>query len=128
MSTFRDLVTRCVLVLMFGATLMAQVGTQGSILGAVVDSSQSALPGATIVVTNLDTGLTQQAVSDASGNFEILALPIGSYSVTVSMQGFKSWKIDRLVLSVGDRSRVSPQLEVGNVSEEDARLLELAAR
>ena len=118
MSTFRDLVTRCVLVLMFGATLMAQVGTQGSILGAVVDSSQSALPGATIVVTNLDTGLTQQAVSDASGNFEILALPIGSYSVTVSMQGFKSWKIDRLVLSVGDRSRVSPQLEVGNISEE----------
>ena len=118
MSTFRDLVTRCVLVLMLGAPLMAQVGTQGSILGAVVDSSQSALPGATIVVTNLDTGLTQQAVSDASGNFEILALPIGPYSVTVSMQGFKSWKIDRLVLSVGDRSRVSPQLEVGNISEE----------
>ena len=85
---------------------MGQVGTQGSILGAVIDSSRAALPGATITVTNLDTGLVQTAVTDEAGNFEILALPIGPYSVTVSMPGFKTWQLERIVLTVGERSRV----------------------
>lgn len=118
MSTLRDLVIRCVLVLVLGAPLMAQVGTQGSILGTVVDPSKGALPGATVVATNLDTGTAQEAITDAAGNFEILALPIGRYSVTVSMAGFKTWKVEPLVLTVGQRSRISPELEVGNLSEE----------
>ena len=103
------------LVLVSRAPVMAQVGTQGSILGAVVDSSKAALPGATVTVTNLDTGLEQTAVTDEAGNFEILALPIGSYSVTVSMPGFKTWRQERLVLTVGERSRVAPVLEVGQI-------------
>jgi hypothetical protein len=118
MSTLRDLVIRSMLVLLLGAPLMAQVGTQGSILGTVVDSSKGALPGATIVATNLDTGIAQEVVADAAGNFEILALPLGPYSVTVSMAGFKTWKVERLVLTVGQRNRIAPELEVGNISEE----------
>jgi hypothetical protein len=118
MSTLRDLVIRSMLVLLLGAPLIAQVGTQGSILGTVVDASKGALPGATVVATNLDTGIAQEVVADAAGNFEILALPIGPYSVTVSMAGFKTWKVERLVLTVGQRNRISPELEVGNISEE----------
>ena len=60
MSTLRDLFVRSMLVLLLGAPLIAQVGTQGSILGAVVDSSKAALPGATVVATNLDTGIAQE--------------------------------------------------------------------
>ena len=52
---------RAVLLLVSSLPLMGQVGTQGSILGAVVDSSRAALPGATVTVTNLDTGLVQTA-------------------------------------------------------------------
>ncbi len=119
MSTLRDLAIRSVLVLALGAApALAQVGTQGSILGAVVDTSQAALPGATVVVRNLDTGITQEAVASATGDFEVLALPIGPYSVTVSMPGFKTWRMERLVLSLGQRSRIAPVLEVGDVSEE----------
>ena len=97
---------------------MGQVGTQGSILGTVVDSSRAALPGASVTVTNLDTGLVQTATTDAAGNFEILALPIGPYSVIVSMTGFKTWQLERVVLTVGERSRVSPMLDVGDVTEQ----------
>lgn len=119
MSTIRDLITRSVLLLVLGATpVMGQVGTQGSILGTVVDASRAALPGATVVVTNLDTSITQEAVADATGSFEIMALPIGPYAVTVSMPGFKTWKVERFVLTVGQRGRIEPVLEVGNVSEE----------
>jgi hypothetical protein len=119
MSQIRRLLLSAMLVLTsFVAPLGAQVGTQASILGEVTDASKGVLPGATITVTNLATGLTQTAVSDTSGNFEILALPIGWYSVTASMSGFKTWKVDKVELTVGDRRRVSPVLEVGAVTEE----------
>ena len=118
MSQIARLLLSAVLVLASFAPLRAQVGTQASILGEVTDPSEGVLPGAEINVTNLATGLTQTAIADASGNFEILALPIGWYSVTVSMQGFKTWKVDKVELTVGDRRRVSPILEVGAVTEE----------
>ncbi len=118
MSMVSHLVVRVVLVLVSIVPLMGQIGTQGSILGAVVDSSRAVLPGASVTVTNLDTGLVQSATADEAGNFEILALPIGPYSVTVSMPGFKTWHLERIVLTVGERSRVSPVLDIGALTEQ----------
>jgi hypothetical protein len=80
MSTLMRLITSAVLVLMSTVPLMGQVGTQGSIFGAVTDASSAALPGATVTVTHIDTGIARTAVTDPGGNFEILALPIGTYS------------------------------------------------
>lgn len=118
MSTVRHLFVGAVLVLLSTAPVLGQVGTQGSVFGTVNDSSGAALPGATITVTNLDTGLVRTAVSGGTGQFEILALPIGPYSVTVTMDGFKTWALERLVLTVGERGRVAPVLEVGQISEQ----------
>jgi len=118
MSMIRRLALGAALLMLSIAPAMAQVGTQGSILGTVVDSSGGSLPGATVTVTNLDTGLVQTAVTDGAGNFEILALPIGPYSVGVSLDGFKTWHLERIVLTVGERSRVSPTLEVGAITEQ----------
>jgi hypothetical protein len=106
------------LVLASAGALSAQVGTQGSILGQVTDTSKAVLPGAQVTVTHLGTGLTQTAVADAEGNFEILALPIGTYSVTVTMPGFKTWQLASMELTVGERSRVSPVLAVGALTEQ----------
>jgi hypothetical protein len=118
MSIIRHLVTGAMLVLASVVPIAGQVGTQGSILGTVVDSSRAALPGALVTVTQLDTGLVQTATADAAGNFEILALPIGRYSVTVAMTGFKTWRLEQIVLTVGERSRVSPVLDVGAITEQ----------
>ena len=57
-------------------------------------------------------------MTDPSGNFEILALPIGNYSVAVTAQGFKTWALAKMELTVGERSRISPMLQVGDVSEQ----------
>ena len=113
-------VTHLIAAVLLASTvpLAAQVGTQGSILGTVMDSSGAALPGATITVTGLDTGLVQTATSDHTGSFEILALPIGPYSVAVTVQGFKTWQLERVVLTVGERKKITPVLEVGNISEQ----------
>ncbi|HLI34821.1 MAG TPA: carboxypeptidase regulatory-like domain-containing protein [Terriglobia bacterium] len=93
--------------------LCAQVGTQGAIVGTVRDSSGAVIPGAKVTVIQLETGLKKSAITDAGGDFEIVALPIGPYSVTVSANGFKTWELERAVLTVGARLRVSPALQVG---------------
>ena len=78
----------CLILLVSSFALLAQIGNQGAILGVVTDSSGAAVPNAAVSVKNLNTGLSASATSDESGNFEVLALPIGSYSVTVTLPGF----------------------------------------
>ena len=119
MSHVRYLIAAAVMfVLVAPGALSAQVGTQGSILGQVMDASKAVLPGAEVTVVHLDTGLTQTVITNAAGNFEILALPIGAYSVTVTMPGFKTWQLPKMEITVGERSRVSPVLELGEVTEQ----------
>src|ERR1700730_17325297 len=96
------------LLFAMAGNLQAQIANDGAVLGAVTDQSGAVVPGAKVTVTNLDTGLIKEDATDSAGNFAILALPIGPYSVTVSMNGFKSWKMDRLVLEIGQRSRLTP--------------------
>ncbi|HYW41898.1 MAG TPA: carboxypeptidase regulatory-like domain-containing protein [Bryobacteraceae bacterium] len=96
--------------------LPGQIGTEGAFFGTVTDSTGSSVPGAEIVATHLGTGLAKQTVTDVQGNFSILALPIGRYSVTVKAKGFKTWEV-AAELTVGDRSRLSPALTVGDTSE-----------
>src|SRR5690242_1392 len=109
----------CVAQLIVGCSVvLAQVGTQGSLLGTVVDASGAAVPGADITATNIETGIASKSVSDASGNFEILALPVGRYSVAVSAPGFKTWRLASTAITVGERTRISPALEVGDASQQ----------
>ena len=100
-----------------GSVLLAQVGTEGSILGVVTDPSGAVIAGAEVTVTNLDTGLKKTATTNTGGNFEILALPRGPYSVAASFRGFKSWILEKTELNIGERKRVSPVLEVGEITD-----------
>jgi hypothetical protein len=118
MSHLRCLALAAMFVIASAGALVAQVGTQGSILGQVVDVSKSVLPRAEVTVTHLGTGLTQTVITDAQGFFEILALPIGTYSVRVSMPGFKTWQLESTEITVGERSRISPVLQVGEMTEQ----------
>src|SRR5688572_20802961 len=104
-------------VLTFSTSLSAQVGTEGAILGVVTDSSGAVVAGADVTVVHLDTNLTKTAVTDSNGNFEILALPRGTYSVTASLAGFKTWVVEKTDLTLGERKRLSPVLEVGQISD-----------
>jgi hypothetical protein len=105
------------IALLNNETALAQVGTEGGILGVVKDASGAVVAGAEVTVTNLDTNLKKTATTDSAGNFEILALPRGFYSVLASFTGFKTWTVDRVELTLGQRLRLSPILEVGEVTE-----------
>ena len=91
-------------------------GTTADIVGIVVDSSGSVLPGATATATNRATRAVHTAVTDASGTYRLLLLPVGTYTVTVELQGFKKATTE-VTLAVGDRFLFDPRLEVGGVQE-----------
>ena len=69
----------------------AQGGTTSTLSGIAVDSSGAVLPGADVTVTMPSTGFTQSAVTNADGAFSFPGLNVGTYTVTVSSPGFKTF-------------------------------------
>ena len=87
--------------------------TMGTITGLVTDSSQAVIPGATVVAKNVATGAEARTVTSSTGNYVIPNLPVGSYELSVSQAGFKTWTRTNIALSSGDNLRVDAILEVG---------------
>ena len=96
------LVTAVCVFAIFAATVSAQ-GT-ADVVGTVTDNSGSVVPNAKVTVKNLDTNLTRSLQTDASGQYSFTLLPVGNYSVTVELMGFKTFTDPRLTLATGDRS------------------------
>ena len=101
-----------------GSLLLAQLGTQGSILGVVSDTTGAVVPGAEVVITNVETGQSVTTGSNEVGIFEVFALNRGFYDISVTLEGFKTWSMQRVELTVGQRLRVTPALELGDVTEQ----------
>ena len=91
--------------------------TRSSLGGVVQDASGAVVPGASVVVTNVATGVKNETVTNATGNFVVPALDPGTYTCTVSLEGFKTVKIDDIVIVAGTTANVTAKLEVGTTSE-----------
>jgi Carboxypeptidase regulatory-like domain/TonB dependent receptor len=98
------------------APLGAQT-TSGAIVGTVTDPSGAVIGGASITVTNVDTGISVKATTDASGEYVVTPLSVGHYSVAFEATGFKRSVRSDITLNVQDRLRVDAKLEVGAVSD-----------
>lgn len=104
------------LLLSFATAMMADI-TAATISGIVQDSSGAVLPGAQVVVTNTATGIRTNALTDSRGFYSLPALPVGTYSVTVTKAGFKSYVQSGLLLKVNDSVRVDVVLPIGSIQE-----------
>jgi hypothetical protein len=90
----------------------------GTILGTVTDPSAVAVPGATVMLRNSDTGLGRKAVTDTTGGYEFLAVPVGqNYLVEVEVQGFQKSSQSGITLLVNQGLRVDFQLVIGSVTQ-----------
>jgi len=98
------------------APLDAQT-TSGAIVGTVTDPSGAVIGGASITVTNVETGISVKATTDSSGEYVVTPLSVGRYSVTVEATGFKRSIRTDITLNVQDRLRVDAKLEVGAVTD-----------
>ena len=83
-----------------------------SIAGSVTDSSQSAVPGANVVVRNLDTGVERTVESNGLGYYVLPALPAGPCSITVSKVGFQTSTVTQVVLEVDQNATVNIALKL----------------
>ncbi len=95
----------------------AQSATTGAIGGAVSDNGGALLPGATITVKSVDTGVTRTGKTNASGEYRISELEPGSYSAIFTAEGFETFQAHAVQVSVGSLSTVSPAMKPGSVSD-----------
>src|SRR5438874_4485299 len=103
-------------VTLFSPNLL-RADVTGSILGVVRDSTRGVVAGAHIVATNVHTNLQQETVSAADGSYRILALPAGSYKLTVTAAGFRTFTETDIEVKVNDQLHFDVTLNVGSVTE-----------
>jgi hypothetical protein len=107
--------------LIFGvaATAHAQVAGLGTIEVMVVDSTGAPLPGVSVTATAANATSKRSAVSDTTGKAVVLGLePSEGYVVTVTMQGFKSAKYERVLVRSGQTTSLPVTLAVGGIQEQ----------
>ncbi|PYV18022.1 MAG: hypothetical protein DMG21_06325, partial [Acidobacteria bacterium] len=104
-------------LLILTATARAQT-FRGTIVGTVVDSTQAPVPGAKVMVKNEATGLARTTLTDDAGEFNIPELPLGSYTVSVEMQGFGTVTESGVSVTVAGQQRVDVTLKPGKVEQE----------
>ncbi|MGA8619513.1 MAG: carboxypeptidase regulatory-like domain-containing protein [Candidatus Sulfotelmatobacter sp.] len=110
------LLTITAMVLTFSAAACAQ--DTASLTGTVADSSGAAIPNAQVVVNNAEHGIKRKGTTNDSGDFLFASLPIGSYDLTVTAEGFKKYQAQGVVLRVAEKARVNVALQVGTINTE----------
>ena len=88
-------------------------GQNAQITGRVTDQSGAVVVGAKVNVTNEQTGLTRNVVSNEEGYFTVLFLPPGQYRIVVKMDGFRPFIRSELTLNVDQVARLDFTLEAG---------------
>jgi hypothetical protein len=96
--------------------LAAQVNT-GRILGDVTDQSGGVVAGAMVTVTNTGTGVARTLTTDQAGAYVAPDLIPGTYSVGVTVMGFKTFQQQNITVGVGQSTRVDAQLTPGQVTQ-----------
>ena len=112
--------TVLLLALVISPSIVAQSQiTTASIQGTVKDANGAVVPGANVEVKNIDTNATRNAVTNEDGNFSVLQLQPGNYSVIVSKQGFANAILKSTQLTVGQVLTLSDiKMEVSSVAGE----------
>lgn len=105
-----------VVLLLCAARAYAQFDT-GRIAGLVRDESSAPIPGASVTVENEGNRDQRTAVSDSTGFYAVPDLPVGSYTLTVELSGFKRFVKTGIKLSAASQLGVDVQLEVGRLEE-----------
>jgi hypothetical protein len=102
---------------LLAAPAVAQV-LYGSVTGIVTDPQGYRVPGANIVITNTANGLTRETTTNNDGEYTIVNVQPGSYTVRISMgANFKAFERTGVNLQQGEIARVDTQLQAGTITD-----------
>lgn len=106
----------CTAIVGMAVTAAGAQTVTGSVRGLVTDPSGAVVPGGQITATNVNTGVKTVTTTDKGGNYNIQTLPVGSYTVTATRQGFKTTSVGPISLEIDQIAKIDMKLEVGEVS------------
>lgn len=112
------LILAAVLLLGVSAAFAQAQASTADLTGSVVDPNDAVVPGATVTVKNSATGITRTATTNDSGEYQIFALPPGTYEVSAVAPTFKKAVISEVKLTVGQRAELKIPLEIGTADIE----------
>jgi len=89
--------------------------TLGGITGTVADKSGSVLPDTTVTIVGDQTELTRTQKTNGNGGYDFVNLPIGTYTVTVTHEGFQTEKLPSILVQANRTATLNVSLKVGQV-------------
>lgn len=116
-SKLSGLIMLAVMAMLLGAPGRAQVST-ASLNGTVTDNTGALIQGARVVVIQTQTNLTTETVSGPDGSFRVTSIPVGSYVIRVSKDGFSKYEQSGIVLTVGQVATLPIALTVGSATQD----------
>ena len=90
---------------------------QGMIIGTAVDETKAALPGVAITATDQDTGRVMSAVTDDRGEYRIVNVLPGKYTIQAELAGFTTISLKDIEILVGQNARIPLSLKLATVNE-----------
>src|SRR3954452_11472581 len=111
----------CLVAVVFGLSVLGVPATaqetRGSLSGIVSDTSSSIVPGTSLQLTNMATGVASSTTANEAGLYRFLFLDPGMYKIVATIAGFKSWERDNIQLTVAQSATLPVVLEVGSQTE-----------
>ncbi|HEY3129019.1 MAG TPA: TonB-dependent receptor, partial [Acidobacteriota bacterium] len=102
--------------LLFSITAVVHAQFKGGIEGTVTDPTGAVVPGATVTVTNTETGKTQETLTSDEGFYRVTGLAPGRYRVSVELSGFKKKVVENVAVNAEDVRGVNLALETGELT------------
>ncbi len=120
-SSFRSVILASLHFLIFSLLmphmLTAQVSTTGKITGAVTDSSGAAVPNASVAVKSTALLAPRSTHTEADGSYQFDLLAPGTYELTVTAAGFRTFSQTGIVITAGFTATINSKLQVGEVTQ-----------
>ena len=112
-----SIVVLATLAMLAGAPISSAQRTTATFAGIVTDPSGAVLPGAEIQIVNEGTSARMQQLTGETGEFVFNFVPVGTYTLTIGMPGFKTYESPGIPLGAAQNVRRTYTLEVGSIND-----------
>lgn len=90
---------------------------EATLLGRVIDQSKAFMPGVQVTALQEQTGYTRVVVTNGQGEYLMPYMPVGTYDITATLQGFKDYTRKGVVITVGQEARADIMMTIGQVTQ-----------
>ena len=115
---FYEEISVIAVIFVLGACLAASAQDLAGIVGTVTDPSGAVIAGAQVTVANVERGFTRTVASNSDGEYSVVRMPIGNYTISAEKAGFEKLLHTGITLDAGQTLRVKLQLKVGSSTQE----------